>query len=269
VRVLYTDIDGTLVGPNGNLFWDDNGEWTTDASDALVAAHRAGLEIVALSGRRANTLRELGRLLGLPAWFGELGGVRVYERGAEVILDEGQYQGDTPLPAVLRTVMEELLALNPGRLAEHTPWNDGRLVSVIFRGTLDIATTDAWLRDTGRPWAQVVDNGVIPRAFDDLPGVDDVRVYHLTVRGLSKRAAIVADQKYRGIDPADCAVIGDAHTDLDCAPAVATAFVVRNAIEKDDSLAQAVATVPNAVVTERGHGGGFAEAVQTLLTLSR
>jgi len=266
VRVLYTDIDGTLVGPGGNLLLDDDMQWTTAAADALVRAHRAGLAIVALSGRRIGTLNELGRLLGMPAWIGELGGVRVYNRGTEVIVDEGEYPGGRPVVEVLTEAMTALVAARPGFLTPHSPWNEGRLVSVMVRGELDTDTTNAWLADNGLAWAHAVDNGVIPRPFEDLPHVDEVHVYHLTPRGLSKHAAIVADQHHRGIDPSECAVVGDALADLACAPHVDRCFIVRNAVDKDRVMAEAVAAVPNAYVTKRGHGDGFAQAVDELLS---
>jgi len=265
VRVLYTDIDGTLVGPGGNLFLDDDLAWSTAASDALVRAHRAGLEIVALSGRRIVTLNELGRLLGMPAWIGELGGVRVYDGGTNVIIDEGAYPGGAPVIDVLTAAMAALVEANPGRVMPHLPWNEGRLVSVMVRGELDVDATNAWLSARGLDWAHAVDNGVIPRPFAELPHVDEVHVYHLTPRGLSKHAAVVADQRDRGIDPSECAVVGDALADLACAPYVAQCFVVRNAVNKDTVIAGAVTSVANAHVTKRGHGEGFAEAVDALL----
>src|SRR5207244_4940820 len=63
--VLFTDVDGTLVGHGGSLFADLSGAPTLAAAEALVAAHRAGLEIVPVSGRTQWQLHELGRLLGL------------------------------------------------------------------------------------------------------------------------------------------------------------------------------------------------------------
>lgn len=264
-RVLYTDIDGTLVGPMGNLFWDDDRQWTLAAVEALVRAHRAGLEIVALSGRRGQEMAELGRLLGLPGWIAELGGVRAYEMGATIVTDEGQYPGGAPLMDVLRAAMSDLLMLHGDRLAEHAPWNDGRHVSVMVRGLLDVDGAERWLNDRGMGWAHLVENGVIPRRYDDLPGLDEVHVYHLTPRGVSKRDAVLADQRHRGVDASACAVIGDAVSDLECADVVDRCFVVRNALEKDSELALAIQTVPNVTITTRGHGEGFADAVDTLL----
>ena len=95
-RVLYTDVDGTLVGPLGNLLWDGDRHPTAVAAEALVRAAREGLEIVAVTGRAQPGMWEVARLLGLGTWFCEMGGVTVYERGEQVVHDHGAYPGTDP-----------------------------------------------------------------------------------------------------------------------------------------------------------------------------
>ncbi|HZR13884.1 MAG TPA: hypothetical protein VFC33_11615 [Acidimicrobiia bacterium] len=265
MRVLYTDVDGTLVGPGGNLLLDGSGAPTRVAVDALLRARASGLEIVALSGRDVARVDELGRLLGLAAWIAELGGVRVYERGTRRVVDVGAYRGDGSPVDALYPLVGELVARAPGRLEPHDPWNDGRLVSLMVRGELDVDDAHARLDRDGYGWVEIVENGIIPRTYDSLPSVSKVRVYHLAPRGISKRDAVLADRKERGIAAAECAVVGDAAADLACHDVVARCFVVRNAIEKDPPFADVVARVPNATITRQGHGAGFAEAVDTLL----
>ncbi|MEZ5171745.1 MAG: HAD hydrolase family protein [Acidimicrobiia bacterium] len=263
-RVLYTDIDGTLVGPGGDLLADDDGQPTTAAVDALLAAREAGLEIVGLSGRAQLRMFELGRLLGLRTWICELGGVRVYDRGEEIVLDTGTHDGASPIADQLR----EALSVLTGRydtLEEHDPWNEGREVSVMARGDCDVTEAGALLDEAGFGAFGLTDNGVLPRAVPSLPHVETVRIYHIAPRGLSKRNGIVADQEKRRLDPADCAVIGDARSDLECADVVGRSFVVANALRKEPALAEIVDATANASVTTRGHGAGFAEAVFDLI----
>ena len=59
--LLFSDVDGTLVGRDGSLLADLDGRPTLVAAEALVAAHRAGLEVVLVSGRTAEQLREADR----------------------------------------------------------------------------------------------------------------------------------------------------------------------------------------------------------------
>lgn len=264
LRVLYVDIDGTLVGPGGSLFVDAERRFHLEAAEALGRARAAGVEITLLSGRSRPSMVELARIIDGPTWIGELGAIRSYDYGAETVHDYGAYPGDGPAADDLRAAAEKLWSLHPGRLEEHGPWNAFRIASFMVRGEVDELGVREWLDLNGYQWVDFLDNGVIPRPFPDLT-VETVRVYHLVPKGISKLAGILADQAHRGIAREECAVIGDAHSDLECAQVVARAFITANAIAKDPTLAEAVAAVPNAEVTARGYGLGFADAVASLL----
>jgi hydroxymethylpyrimidine pyrophosphatase-like HAD family hydrolase len=267
VRVVYTDLDGTLVGPLGNLFHNGERELTLEPAEAIVRAHRAGLEIVPVSGRARLRMFELGRLLGLQSWMCELGGLRVYDGGGRQLLERGSYPGEgRPADALVKAsigLSEAFAGLEP-----HDPWNEGREVSLLLRGDVDAAAARTWLDSNGFDWAELHDNGVIPRGFASLPGVERVRVYHLSPRGISKRLAIAADQAERGLSRDECVMVGDAPSDLACHAEVAHCYLVHNAVTKDPHLADAVKTVDNATVTNRGYGEGFADVIDSLLALS-
>ena len=50
-RIVYTDLDGTMVGPRGS-FWHTAGrDLTADPAAALLDLHRAGVPLVLVSGR--------------------------------------------------------------------------------------------------------------------------------------------------------------------------------------------------------------------------
>lgn len=264
MRVLYTDIDGTLVGPLGNLFWTSDRQPTLAAAEAIVRARAVGLEIVPLSGRSRDSTDALARLIGAETWIGEMGALRSYRRGDDVHVDRGQCPSSPVMPDLHRA-LGLLTATFAGRLEEHSPWNEGREVSLMVRGDIDVGLATGLLEGDGLGWVAVVDNGVIPRRFDGLPGVERVRCYHVLPRGVSKRAGVAADRRHRGLAREECAVIGDALSDLECADEVARCFVVRNGVEKDPLLAGLVTSVANAALTGRGHGEGFAEAVDALL----
>lgn len=265
VRVLYTDVDGTLVGPLGNLFWDADRRFQLETARALGRAREAGLEIVPLSGRSRPQMGELARLVGAATWIGELGAIRSYEHGAHVELHQGDYPGEGLAIGALREIAARLVERSAGRLEEHAPWNAHRETSFMVRGELDVEEAGAWLAASGHGWAECLDNGVIPRRYDSLPDVERVRVYHLNPRGISKRAGVAADRARRGLAREECAVIGDARADLECAAEVGRAFAVRNALEKDPDLGALVDRVPGATVTERGYGLGVADTVDALL----
>ena len=264
VRVLYTDVDGTLVGPLGNLLWDSRRTPTLAAAEALVRAARDGLEVVALTGRARPAMFEFARVLGLETWICELGGIRVYDRGATVVHDHGAFPGSGPPSAEIQRAVEVLLEAYPGRLEDHSPWNVNRECSCLLRGEVATDEAEGRLAAAGLGWVTLVDNGVIPRRYETLD-VERVRAYHLLPRGVSKAAGVAADRAQRGLDRAECAVVGDAAADLECRAEVGRCFLVHNGLEKDPSLGWAQAPDSGVEVTKAGHGEGFAEVVHRLL----
>lgn len=265
MKILYTDIDGTLTGPLGNLFWDSERNTTGSAAEAIVRAAREGLEIVPLTGRSRAGMLEVARLLGFPTWFGELGALRVYDRGEDIVLDHGAYTGDAPIMDELHRAFVHLAEHFRGRIEEHSPWNESRVLSLVLRGGVDVGEVEDLLADIGCGWAEFIDNGVIPRRFETMPEVERVHAYHLVPRGVSKAAAIAADRERRGLDIHDCAMVGDSTADILCRAEVGRCFLVRNGFEKDPGLAWTLEPDSGVHVTGATHGSGFAEAVHLLL----
>jgi hydroxymethylpyrimidine pyrophosphatase-like HAD family hydrolase len=265
VKVLYADVDGTMVGPLGNLLWDSHRTPTLAAAEALVRAAREGLEVVALTGRARAGMFEFARVLGLQSWICELGGIRIYDRGETVVHEHGAFPGGGVPTAELHRAVDLLLEAYPGRLEDHSPWNAARESSFLLRGEVSTEEAEERLASAGFGWATLVDNGVIPRRYENLTEVERVRAYHLLPRGVSKVAALAADRDYRGLKHEETALVGDAAADLDCRAEVGRCFLVRNGLEKDPSLAWAVEPDSGVEVTKGTHGEGFAEVVHRLL----
>ena len=61
IRLLATDIDGTLLNPQFQISQDD--------LDALRVAHSAGIEIVLVTGRRHTFALPIARQLGFDLWL--------------------------------------------------------------------------------------------------------------------------------------------------------------------------------------------------------
>lgn len=215
-RVLYVDVDGTLVGPGGNLLWDGS----TAVVDALLGARRAGLTVVPVSGRGRLQLFELCRLLGLPRAIGELGCVHVEGREVRYELGGFPFPGTSPVTAMTESGAVAL-ALEHG-LEPHDPWNEGREATYLLRGTADPDVVNARLAERGFPWCRLVDNGLLPRRGTS-------RTYHLAPSGTGKAAGVRADRDRHGLAVADTAYVGDSAADLDCAAEVGALWLVANA----------------------------------------
>ena len=265
VKVLYADVDGTMVGPLGNLLWDSHRTPMLTAAEALVRAAREGLEVVALTGRARAGMFEFARVLGLQSWICELGGIRIYDRGETVVHQHGDFPGGGVPAEELHKAVELLLESYPGRLEEHSPWNASRESSFLLRGDVPTDEAEERLAEAGFRWATLTDNGVIPHRYETLPDTERTRAYHLLPRGVSKVAGVAADRDYRGLDRSECAMVGDAAADLEVRPEVGRCFLTRNGLDKDPSLAWVTEPGSGVEVTKSGHGEGFAEVVHRLL----
>ena len=258
-RVVYTDLDGTLLGPGGSLFAGPNGGVTGRAAEALAALHRADVAIVPTSGRAETTVREAARVLGASGYIAELGGITV--RGTEVIRDRGAYQGsESPYRAMIRSGAAGLLLdTYRSRLELHSPWSVNRECSMLFRGHVDLDEVRDLLAASRYGWLTVMDNGIIPRRF---PGLDleEVHVYHLVPRGVSKATAAAADLEARGLSADQAVAVGDSPTDVALASHVGAVFVVANG-----AYAVGPDAPDNVFVTDGANGEGFAEAILGVL----
>ena len=268
-RIVYTDLDGTMVGPRGSFWHTAQRELTEDPASALLELHRAGIALVLVSGRTFEQVIEAARIFAADGAIAELGATVAWDAGRGVHRLRGELPpefGDrTPMAAMAELgVAERLLAAYPGRLEWHAPWHTTHEADALLRGRVDPLAVDAWLDDQGLGWLTLKDNGALPTtarmALDhDAPG--PVRVYHLMPRGISKGAAIAWDLERRGLSPADAVAIGDSVSDLEMAPAVDRLWITANGAAVD-GMRGLIEAVPNVSVTDAAMGEGWAQAVR-------
>lgn len=270
-RIVYTDLDGTMVGPRGS-FWHTAGrELTSSPAAALLELHRAGIPLVLVSGRTYRQLIEVARFVAADGVIAELGSLVGWARGEMHLLSgalPAEFDGRPPVEVMAELgVVEKLLAELPGRLEWHEPWHADHSADAMLRGRVDPLAVDAWLAEQGVGWLTLKDNGAIPalERFTLAPDRLPPRVYHLMPRGISKGLAIAWDLERRGIDPADAVAIGDSASDLDMAPAVGRLWITANGASVD-GMAELLAAVPNVQVTEGPMGEGWARAVRASVT---
>lgn len=260
VRVVYSDMDGTMVGPGGCFFMAADQTHTLEPAQALVEMHLAGIALVLVSGRSLASLREAADIFGADGFIGELGGIVGHDHGSRVEILRGatpEHLTGTPVEAMRESGVFELLEARwPGRLQLHDPWHEDHLVDLLLRGDVPVDEADALLAQHGFGWLRLRDNGVManPRTFDGLD-VERIRFFHLLPDGISKGAAIEADLQRRGLTPANAIAIGDSVSDLEMAPHVGQLFLVANGAASYDGSA-------NVTVTEGAVGLGWATAVR-------
>jgi hydroxymethylpyrimidine pyrophosphatase-like HAD family hydrolase len=268
-RCVYTDIDGTLLGPGGSLFRDSGGGFTLLAARGVEACFRGGAEVVLMSGRRRATVAEDARLLGQTAFIYEVGcGLSIDGEDSLLTGDLQPRDGMTVHQLIEESGAPRLLLERfAGRLEYHAPWHAGRDISHLMRGLVDAADADALLDQNGLGDLRLVDNGAIaPKpSLPDLPGPP--HAYHLIPRTASKAAAVARHMQARDYAPEECIAVGDSREDLGVAAAVGRFFLVANGAQRDPALG--AGGMANVEVTEGSHGEGFYEAVVRTLAEGR
>ncbi|MDQ1710225.1 MAG: phosphoglycolate phosphatase [Frankiaceae bacterium] len=262
IRVIYSDLDGTMVGPRGCFFRGPGLDYTLEPARALVEMHQAGIALVLVSGRSLVALREISDVFGAEGFIGELGGIVGASRGhlVEVEVLRGAMPADingSPVDAMLRAGVLELLQDRwPQRLQLHDPWHEGHQVDLLLRGDVPVDDANALLAEHGFGWLRLHDNG-ISRGGHTFAGLDTetIRFYHLLPDGISKAIAIEADLRRRGLRPDQAIAIGDSVSDMAMAPYVGRLFMVANG-------AAAYTPADNVVLTAGAMGEGWAEAVR-------
>ena len=185
VRCLYVDLDGTLLGAGGAVTRDGEGGFTLLGIRALEACHRAGALVCAMSGRPRTVLHDDARILGLDDYIFEAG-------GGFAVGDELHWlaEPDTHERITASGAPDLLLERYRGRLEPHTPYSEGREVSHILRGHIDVEEARALLHERGHDDLRLIDNGEAHHHSAALAGLPSVRLYHLLPVGVSKPAGV-------------------------------------------------------------------------------
>lgn len=265
IRIVYTDLDGTMVGPWGCFFRTAAAEPDLEPSRALVDLLAAGVTLVLVSGRTRPQLAEAARIFGADGYVGELGAVVGWDHATrhEFLRGEMPEKFTGTLVEVLHGegLVEAMFDRYAGRLEYHAPWHADHESDVMLRGTVDPAEVEEWLQEQGFGWVRLHDNGRLP-PYD--AGGTGRHVYHLMADGLSKGGGVAADLARRGLRPDQAIAIGDSYSDLSMAPHVHRFFLTANGL-RSPAAAAAVAVAPNATVCGDEVGLGWVEAIRYAL----
>jgi hydroxymethylpyrimidine pyrophosphatase-like HAD family hydrolase len=239
---VYLDLDGTLLGPGGNLFRGLDGEFCDAAVRALERLGRLGIPYVFVSGRSSARVAEAARMLGADGALAEIGA-----------LDAGYptRDGQTVHETIAQTgIPAQLLAREPD-LEEHPVSALGREGSHVLRGKVR-ANTFAWITEKSGGALRLADNGRI--------GPGDIHVYHLLPTASSKSLSVQKDIERRGLDGTRCLSVGDSREDMEIGRVVGTVALVANGAAAEPELRDLAS-----FVTTASHGAGVYEAIERWL----
>ena len=164
MKVLYTDLDGTMVGPYGNFFAADDRTPTLAPARALLELHRAGVALVLVSGRTRLQLQEAALIFGADGFVAELGALVGWDHGRSVQVLPGAmpagYGDRLPIEVMASLGLPRALFDRwPRQLQWHSPWHLGHEADAMLRGHVDVPEIEAWLAGQGWDWLRVRDNG--------------------------------------------------------------------------------------------------------------
>jgi phosphoglycolate phosphatase len=266
VRAVYTDLDGTMLGPGGAFTRAPDGSPTMEPMEVLMAALEHGIDVVPATGRSLRGLIGDARILGLGTVIAEMGALVAYELGREVVTNLGAYPGGEEPPAahMERTGAVKLLfEAFPGRLEHHTPWSAWRDYTQLFRGLVHTAEADRVLAGAGFEWLTLHDNGRLHGAYLGLDA-GAAHAYHLQPRGVDKGSAVALDRLRRSFTREQSIAVGDSLADLTMATEVGALVLVRDAVEVDPALERAASGLSNVYVSERPGNLGWCDALRAL-----
>ena len=267
VRVVYTDLDGTMLGRGGAFVRDPEAGLTGEPAAALIDALAAGVDLVPATGRSLRGLLGDARILGMRNVIAEMGALIAYDLGADVVTNLGEYPGGEEPPA---RHMERVGAVTllfehfRARLEHHTPWSAWRDYTQLFRGLVETREADRVLEEAGFGWLTLHDNGRLHGAYLGLaPGV--AHAYHLMPRGVHKGSAVARDRERRALARDETIAVGDAIADLSMADEVGALVLVGDAVAADPALAEAARPIENVYVTARAANLGWCDVLREVV----
>ena len=247
-KLIAVDVDGTLVNSKGQI--------TAKTREALIAATKAGHEVMIVSGRPTYGIREQALALG----FDKFGGVlSAYNGGQLYDFKEGKILANHPMDYDLAMEILELsksldleIMIPHGELIYtdnadnfYSQRESGMLnmeVKAIdnIRDSLDFVPNKLlFAQDPDKldePCAKIKEK------FGNLTEqVKSARFYYEVMpKGLSKGASIIEACKIFGIDIKDAIVFGDEMNDLSMFEVGGTGVAMGNAVEPIKKLADYV-----------------------------
>ncbi len=268
VKVIYTDMDGTLVNPSGCIFQTYNGKLSLEPAKAVTEVLKSEKDVVIISGRTRTQLKENARMLGFKNFIAELGCEIVYGLGKKVVYNLGEIrvEGEKPLAKIEKMGIVDLIFDKfPGRIRYYTPWSENVETHPLLVGQVDVGEADEFLKKQGFGSFKMRDNGEVPPE----PDFKKPHCYHLLPETSGKKTAVKKDKAIRNLKKEEIVGIGESLEDMEISSEAGVYFVVKNGAESDPRVGEAIKQSKNVFLLERRMGEGWAEAIEILRRMGK
>ena len=266
LKVIYTDMDGTLLNDVGCMIKDVNGKFFLGCLELFEKIYEKKLDVVLVSGRSRQQLRYNAQLIGAKNFIAELGCELVHNEGEKVYVtfDKSSYNYEiTRGGRDLVKIIELFKAEFPGKIESKLEWSMARNHNALFFGEIDLEKANRLLDKNGYGGLSLVDNGFSKLAKLKLD-VKHLRIYNLVPKGVDKAVAMKMDRQIRGLKLENCIGLGDSIEDLKMAREVHSFFLMKDAIERDSGIMEEISKYNNVYITSREMNRGWAEVIKYL-----
>lgn len=268
LKVIYTDLDGTLFNDRGCIIQDKKGHYYLEAVKLLPAISKKKWDVMLVSGRNKYQLRFNAQMIGLKNYISELGSELVYNLGEKVYttFDHKKIKYDfTYKGRDLIKIIELFKTYFPNKIESKIEWSMYRSYNVLFFGDVDLVEANGLLKSMGYRDLVMVDNGY--SLLEDLDlDIKRLHIYNLMPLGVDKAKGIKLDKKIRNLNTDNCIALGDSLEDLKMAGEVKYFFLMENAFEKREAIMTALGKHDNIFVTEGAMNKGWVEIMGYLVS---
>lgn len=264
LRVIYTDMDGTLLNDRGCLIRDVNGRFFIDCIKLFEKAEALNWDIVLVSGRNKLTLKYNAQLMGVKNYIPELGCELVYNLGEKVYVtfDRLNYKYEVTRGGKdLVKIIELLKSEFPGKIDSRIEWSMERSYNALFLGDIDLIRANKLLESNGYGGLVLADNG-FSKLMNLKLDVEHLRIYNLVPKGVDKSSAIILDKEIRKLQKNNCIALGDSAEDLKMAKEVHAFFLMKDTVERDSDILESLKNYNNVFVTGQSMNRGWAEVME-------
>jgi len=267
LKVIYSDLDGTLFNDKGCLVKDAANEYYLGAVNLLEAVRAKNWDLVIVSGRNKHQLRYNAQVIGVDNYIAELGSEVVYGQGREVhvTFDDKKYNYDLTYKGKdLIRIMDLVKKEFPGKIEGRMEWSMYRSYNALFFGEVDLNRANERLQEWGYEGLVFVDNGFSKIMDVDLD-VERLHIINLMPAGVTKARGVMLDKKIREFKKDNCIALGDSLEDLKMATEVKYFFLMKNALDHKEELDGEMVKYDNVYVTEKLMNRGWNEVIESLL----
>jgi HAD superfamily hydrolase (TIGR01484 family) len=266
IKVVYSDLDGTLLNKKGCLIVDDDGIYYFEVVEQLKNLSSRNIDVVLVSGRSRLQLRYNAQMMNLKNYIAEHGSEVVYdlEREVHTTYDKSSLKYDfASLGPDLDAVSDLLKKTFPMQIDCKKEWNRCRSTTVLFLGEVDLEEANRLLEKNGYGDSVIANNG--PTAlFSTNLNVNKLYLYNLIPKGIDKSTGVKLDKKIRHFSKENCIALGDSIEDLKMADEVSYFFLMDNNLQEEKDVLEVLPKYENVYITGKSMNRGWAEVISYL-----